>query len=213
MSALVIAVVAAGLWWARRSRRRRPADSRRALASVALHLSRATRSGVTPPEALEQAAGRADGVVGTQLGEVCAQVRRGRSFDGALADWADRAAGEPSRRDTPAASDVELLSAAARFAHRQGTRLPEAFEGVTAALVDRAEVADELTALTSQAAASIAVLCALPLIGLLMMGMLAPEAISTLFGTPAGLACLTLAVLLDVAAVALCTHLVRRVVA
>jgi tight adherence protein B len=208
----VLAVVAPAVaWWSRRSRRAGVPDPRRELASVAMHLSRSTRAGLTPLEALQHAGSVVGGVVGDEVAATCDRMRRGASFDGALAEWADRCARGPARSGAPRPEDVELLSVATRFALQQGSGLPEVFDGATAALVDRAEVADEVRALTSQARASIAVLCALPVVGVVMVGSLMPAAADALFGTPLGWASLAVATLADAAAVAVCSVLTARV--
>ena len=213
MTLLVVLVVVApaAAWWSRRSRRARVPDPRRELASVAMHLSRSTRAGLTPFEALQHAGSAVGGVVGEEVAAACDRMRRGSSFDRALAEWADRCARGPGRPDAPRPEDVELLSVATRFAQQQGSGLPEVFDGATAALIDRAEVADEVRALTSQARASIAVLCALPVVGVVVVGSLVPAAADALFGTPLGWASLAVAAVADATAVVLCSVLTARV--
>lgn len=209
--AVLAAVASAAGWWSRRSRRRRVADPRRELASVAMHLSRSTRAGLTPLEALQHAGSAVGGPVGAEVAATCDRMRRGSSFDGALAEWADRCARDRGAPGAPRPEDVELLSVATRFALQQGSGLAEVFDGATAALIDRAEVADEVRALTSQARASIAVLCALPVVGVVMVGSLMPAAAEALFGTPLGWASLGLATMADAAAVVVCSVLTARV--
>lgn len=184
----------------RRRRRGRSVDPRRELVSVAVHLARSTRLGMTPVEALEDAAGGLRAEVGHECAVVCAQLRRGLSLDEALEQWYLRADSAPPTKSPLPAQDVRLLCAAARFAGHHGRGLPEVFDAVAAALVDRIELTEEVGALTSQARASVAALCALPLVGLAMITMIAPASTTAMFATPLGWGCLGVAVALDLAA-------------
>ena len=104
-----------------------------------------------------------------------------------------------------------MLSAAARFVHRQGAGQAEAYESVVAALLDHAEVAEEVGALTAQARASVAVLSALPAVGLAMIAAIDPDVVGVMFTTSTGLCALGVAVTLDALAVRIGSRLVDRV--
>lgn len=212
LTAAFLVIGAVALWLFRLRRRGPCPDPRRELVTVAIHLARATHQGTTPTVALAEAAPRTAGMVGAQLRAACDRIDRGQSFDSALRAWSLQAAAESALRGAPAREDVELLVVAARFAEGHGSGLPEVFEGVAAALVDRAELVDELGALTSQARASVAVLCGLPLLGLVLVASIEPTVPSTLLGTTAGLVCLVSAVGLDLAAVAVSRRLTRRAI-
>lgn len=186
-------------------------DPRRELISVALHLARGARAGMTTADAIVEAAGRADGVVQRQLRSVCSRMDRGSGLEGSLRAWSREATGGAARRGAPDPDDVSLLTAAAAFAEGHGSGLAEAFEGVAAALVDRAELVDEVAALTSQARASVAVLCALPVLGLALVGAIDPAVPAALVSTRVGLASLAAAIGLDVAAVLLGVRLTGAV--
>lgn len=202
----------------RRKRSARTADAsdpRRVLGSVAANLARGVTAGMTPAESLSAAADRFDGPVGEQLSSLRDGLGRGMTLDRALLDWVLHARAVRRRPLTrgrfPDPDDVELLVCAIRFSEPHGSGLIEAFEGVAVALVDRAELDSEVRALTSQAWASVAVLCALPGVGLLMLGAIAPSVLGVLAGTRFGLVCLGVAVLLDAGAVMLARRLVAGV--
>lgn len=190
-------------------------DPRRVLGSVAANLARGVSAGMTPAESLSVAADRFDGPVGEQLSMMRDGLARGVSLDRALLDWVVETRARSGRRFTrersPDPDDVELLVCAIRFSEPQGAGLIEAFEGVAVALVDRAELDSEVRALTSQAWASVAVLCALPVVGMVLVGVIAPSVLAILAGTRFGLICLGVAVLLDVGAVILARRFVAGV--
>ncbi len=206
---VLLMVLAVGGILLHRNRSDAAVDPRRELATVATHLARGSRAGMTATAALAEAADKARGSVGRQLGMVVGRIERGESFDDAMDGWAKEPAPASGQGRAPTAADVELLVVAARFAQVQGSGLAEAFESVATALVDRAELADEVTALTAQARASVAVLCGLPLLGMALVGSIEPRVLSVLSGSSVGLVCLGVAIGLDVAAVALSARLSR----
>lgn len=189
-------------------------DPRRVLGSLAANLARGASAGMTPAESLSAAADRFGGVVGEHLRRMRDLLDRGVTLDEALLDWVDRArahrGGRFTRQRQPDPDDLELLVSAIRFSEPRGAGLIEAFEGVAVALVDRAELDSEVRALTSQAWASVSVLCSLPTLGLVMVAAVAPSVPGVLVGTRFGAGCLGAAVALDVSAVALARRLVAR---
>ena len=204
----------------RRARSHRPRrDPRRVLSSLATALARGVRAGMTPAESLSSVAPRFEGVVGEQLRSLAGRLSRGVSLDTALHQWVQQCAGAeigPLARlrgapRTPDALDVELLVNAVGFSERMGTGLAEAFEGVAASLLDRCELDDELRALTSQAGASVVVLCSLPVLGAFVVGALSPESLRAMFATPTGLVCMAVACGLDLAAVGTSRRLISVV--
>lgn len=190
-------------------------DPRRVLGSVAVALARGVSAGMTPADSLSAAADRFGGVVGEHLGALRDLLARGVTLDQALLDWVDRSwadrGGRFSRRRHPDPEDVELLVSAIRFSEPQGVGLIGAFEGVAVALMDRAELDSEVRALTSQAWASVSVLCSLPVVGLMLVGAVAPSVLDVVLGTRFGAVCLGVAVVLDTGAVLLARRLVARV--
>ncbi len=217
-SVLVLAIGCFVVVWIKRSRARRQPnpDPRRALSSIAAILARGSAAGMTPADCLCSVADRLEGPVREDLETLRDSLARGVAVDSALESWVERARHRtsrwtPGRPQYPDVRDVELLVGAIRFGEPRGAGLIEAFEGVATALTDRAELDHELCALTSQAWASVVVLCSLPLVGVMMMAVVARQVISVLFGTRLGIGCLVLAVLLDGSAVLLARHLTAAV--
>jgi tight adherence protein B len=200
----VALVVLLGLAVAAR-RRRRVHDRRRATANVAMQLARSVRSGATLPEAVAQTAALLSGSGATTLDRVVRALQRGVAIDDALSEW-----GEGPRAEATSAEDVALVVAAARFGSRHGGDVARALESVALTLLDRAELAEETAALSSQSRASVAVLCLLPLLGGTLLASLDPEVSRVLLRTPLGWVCLLLAAILDGAAVAASELLLRR---
>lgn len=194
-------------------------DPRRVLASLSASLARGVRAGMTPAESIMSGAGRFEGVVGEQLGVVAVHLQRGVSVEESLRMWARDAdtgsrrgiSARPRRRRGPDPSDIELLGDAITFSSAHGAGQAEALEGVASALLDRSELDEELRALTAQGSASTIMLCSLPVVGTAMMAAVAPEALGVLFGSRVGLGCLTAAVVLDSAALAISRRLTASV--
>jgi len=204
---VIVAVSVAGLVMLRRRRRAEAPDQRRELSAMALHTARGVRDGMAVLDALEASGERATGVVGEQVQAVVASTRRGASLDEALERWATRP-GRPPTRGAPSPDDVALVAAALRFGRSLGGDVAAALDGVSVTLLDRAEVDDESRALTSQARASVVVLCLLPPVGVVIFAMLQPQTMGSLFTTGAGRACLVAATTLDLLAVVVCRRLV-----
>ena len=211
-TAVLLAAVGAALGV--RSARRRRGDrsgAGRDLATLAMHLARGARSGLTTPEVLEVCAPRLSGAVAGEVATVRADMSRGHTFEDALHRWHRRALRSGRTAGLPDAEGVALLGNAARFAHRQGAGEAEVFESVVTALLDRAEVAEEVRALTAQARASVLVLCALPLVGLAMLGTIEADVLPALVTTTPGAAALVTATILDAGALRIGSRMVGRV--
>jgi tight adherence protein B len=188
----VVAVAAAVAWAVRRVvRHRRGSAARQAarqLPPVAAALARSVRTGASLPTALADVAGGAGpGLVGQELRSVLDAVDRGRSLDGALADWQDRSV----------VDGVPLLVGACRFSADHGGDPARALDGVAASLLDALEVADETRALVSQARTSATVLALLPPFGAAAFALADPAVAGVLFGTAAGWACVVVGLGLD----------------
>ncbi|MCB0951860.1 MAG: type II secretion system F family protein [Microthrixaceae bacterium] len=208
----LIAIAGLGLVLRRHTRAAAKVDPRRELASFAAHLARSCRGGLTVVEAASSAAPRLSGVVGESVSEVLSAVDRGLSLDTATRHWADAALNDGDRaRGRSDPGDVELLVSAIRFADRYGAGLPEAFDSVAVALMDRCEMQQEVAALTSQARASVLVLCALPVIGVVMVSVISPATIRALLWSPMGLTLVVAASLLDLGAVLVSSWMTRLV--
>ncbi len=163
----------------------RRADAR--LPDLLEHAGRSLRSGVDLVPALRAAADAVGGLHGAEVGAAVARVDGGAPLPAALAPW-----GWAHPRP-PVALAVGALEVAALAGGARG----RALDGVAATLRARTAVAEEARALSSQAAASAAVLVALPLVVTVLGALADPRVAGDLLGTPVGLVCLVVAVVLD----------------
>ena len=173
----------------RRSRRERVRQRRlrEQLPGLAATMARSAHSGATLVQAVEECSAVVPEPARSELVAVVAAVRRGMSVDDALGAWAAR----------EAVDDLALVVAAASLGHRSGGDLAAALDAAAASLLDRAEVADEAHALSTQARTSAWVLVALPPVGAATFCLLDPRVLTTLLGTAAGWTCLVVGALLD----------------
>lgn len=169
-----------------------------ALSDVATELARSLRSGATLPVAISEL--RPSGAWSADLVRVRDLVARGVPVGDALRAWRDARGGD----------EVRLIVAACETGHRHGGDPARALDGVAATLRDRAELAEEARALTSQARAAVAVLGFLPVVGAAIFSLLDPRVAGVLLGSPVGWTCLVVGALLDGAGIAVSSRLVRR---
>jgi tight adherence protein B len=187
-AAVVPVVAVVGLAVARqatRGRGARLADAR--LPDLVEHLARALRAGEDLRGAALGAGQLVGGVHGRAVGAVVARVDGGAGWDDALGVWSEA---HPRRA-------VQLVAGALAVADAAGGRAGPALDGVASTLRARTGVADEARALASQARASAAVLVGLPVVVAVGGAAADPQVAEALLGTPWGLACIALAVLLD----------------
>jgi tight adherence protein B len=198
----LVAICAVGVAGAAlfRRRRRHREGLERMLPVLATDLARSVRSGATLHAALADATGAVGSELGADLAAVIDATTRGRRLGDALEDWR-------IRRNSPG---VDLLVRTCRFGAGYGGDLSVALDGVAAALLDAAEVADETAALTSQARASVWVLVSLPPAGALVLATVDPAVAGVLTGTAVGWVCLAAGAFLDATGAALSMWLVRR---
>lgn len=169
-----------------------------AAATLAGDLAGSVRTGATLATALADSA--AAGPLGEQVGAVLDRTGRGWSLDDSVAEWA-RGSGR---------SSVRSLAHACRFASYHGGDLAVALDGVSVAIGDQLEVADETSALVAQVRTSSAVLAALPALGAVLFALVDPAVAHTLLATPVGAACVVVAVALDAAGLVVARWLVAR---
>ena len=86
MSVLLLLGTAGGVLVVRRARRPRPGGpaATRDLATLAMHLARGVRAGLTTAEVLEMCQVRLCGPTGAEVARVRADMDRGQSFDSAI---------------------------------------------------------------------------------------------------------------------------------
>lgn len=177
-----------------------PAQRDEQLAALASSAARAAHSGSTLLVALDDASSQVVDPLRWELESVMGAVRGGATLDEALRSWSDSAN----------SSAVELFVAAARIGHAQGGQLATAMDGVAIALSDRGELQAEARAQSAQARLSVRVLVGLPVVGLASFAVVEPRVVSTLLGTPVGLACLVTGTSLDVAGAVVASRIVAR---
>ncbi len=170
-----------------------------AAATLAGDLAGSVRTGATLTTALAEAA-TAAGPLGEQVGALLDRTERGWSLDDSVAEWA-RASGR---------SSIRSIAHACRFAAHHGGDLAVALDGVSVAIGDQLEVADETSALVAQARTSTAVLAALPVLGAVLFALVDPAVAHTLLATPVGAACVVVAVVLDATGLVVARWLVAR---
>lgn len=176
--------ILAGLWG------RHDVQVERALPDVLDMVARGLRSGASLPQAfIESAPGAAPSIV-DDLGVVDASMRRGMAFTDALARWAEH-------RPLPG---VCLTVAALSLASEVGGAQAKAVEGVAATLRDRLAIRAERRAASTQARASAAVMALAPIGFAVVAAGLDPRTAGAMVGSPVGVVCAGLGLLLDGAA-------------
>lgn len=162
-------------------------------------VARAVRSGASLPQAIAEAGEESVGDVAGDLRRVAQRAGQGASLTEALERWADE-------RPVPAAS---LAAAALALAAETGGSQARAVDGVAETLRQRAAAVAEVRALSVQARLSGVVIAAAPIVFGVMSGAADPRIGRFLFGTPAGLAVLTVGLGLDAAGAAWMAKLTR----
>jgi tight adherence protein B len=182
-----IALVVAG-WVALESRRGRAAmQIDLALPGVLEATARSLRSGTSLRIALSEASTHAPARLHASLSAVVVAAERGVPLVEALDVWAATLPGDGVRLSGAAlALSAELGGAAAR-----------SLDGVAATLRDRNAVRREVRALSSQARASAVVIGVAPVGFAVLTASIDRQAIGFLVGTPAGISCLVVGVVLD----------------
>jgi Flp pilus assembly protein TadB len=150
-------------------------------------VARSLRAGSSLFTALEHGVGACRGRVAAELDGALLAARNGAQLGPTLDAWAD--SNDPVRTvaGSALALGAELGGARAR-----------ALDDAAAGLRDRAALAGEIRALTSQARASAAVMVLAPL-GFAVFGWFADAGLASVFATPLGAGCLVAGLTLDAA--------------
>lgn len=138
------------------------------------------------------------GRLGAELETMTRHVRDGRPLPDAVAAWAR--AGDPA---------TALAGASLTLAASVGGPGADAIEAAAASLRERAAIEGEVAALSVQARLSAGILSVAPLGFAVLLVSLDPTSAHFLLATPAGWACITIGLLLDVAGAAWMHRLVR----
>jgi tight adherence protein B len=186
---LLLAVLVAGAplaaWLVLRNRADAAYDA--TLANALDAAGRSVRSGGSLAQAVAEAATSVRGTVGADLTRIAAAVERGRPFTDALAVWR-------AERDRPS---VRLSVGALVLATQTGGPPARVIEDVAVAIRTRQQVAREANALASQARLSAVVVGIAPLGFMLVTCITDARNAHMLFGTPIGVTCVVVGLMLD----------------
>ncbi|GAA1146961.1 hypothetical protein GCM10009664_13740 [Kitasatospora gansuensis] len=197
-----VAVLPVRRW---RSRRRRAAEARRRAAAVVelcAGLAAELRSGATPQQALHSVLGRASTLTEGLGAESSARLAAGRY-------GADVPAALRSVAELPGGRGAAAVAACWQVTAESGTGLAPGLDQLADALRAERALAEEIESELSGPRTTVAVLAALPLVGLLLGAALGAEPVRILLHTPAGLACLAAGALLEAAGLAWTARIVR----
>lgn len=183
------------------SRRRAAARMERELPGVVEELARSLRSGASFHQALLDVAATTPGALGMELSVVTGKAALGTGLDHALRDWG---------RDHELAN-VRLFCGAMTLTMRSGADSGTALDGLAQSMRDKASVEQETKALVAQAQLSGLVIAALPVVFLVLSLAVDRGGASFLLTTPAGRACLIVALGLDTIGYGWMRHLARSV--
>ncbi|MCK9511640.1 MAG: type II secretion system F family protein [Pigmentiphaga sp.] len=178
----VLTVAAAGMvgatprWLLRRLRRRRLQRFDEQLPDALLTLAAALRAGAATPSALRHLAQEAEAPLAQEFALVLREQRLGIPLDQALANLARRLP-----------SEATVLSVAAlRISAATGGNLAEALERVAVTVRSRLHLLGRVEALTAQGRMQAWVVGALPVLLLLALSRLEPDAMALLWSTREG---------------------------
>jgi tight adherence protein B len=191
------------------TRLRAPASRRRAaprppasgLAAALDDVGRGLRAGCSLVQAVETAAGRADGVAAQRLDGLVVATARGVPLEQAAMAWG---------ADAPTA-DERLAAVALSLAAAGGTEPGRAVDGVAATLRERAALAAEVRAQSAQARLSALVIAVLPLAFAAWCLVADPRSAAFLVTTPAGWACAAVGLALEALGVWWMARILREV--
>ena len=171
----------------RRGRAKEEAERDEQLADAVGSVTAALRAGLSVPQSLAYAAAETPAPLGGALGDVVDQLDVGVPLATAITDWADRAG----------TGDARLLAGVIRLHRRSGGDLPSVLDQVVAALRERRAAAREVRALTAQARLSGAILGFLPIGFFAFLWLTSRRDIEGAFRSPAGLAAMTVGLLME----------------
>lgn len=151
-------------------------------------LASSLRGGTSLGQALVAAAEATPEPLGADLRSISTMVEHGAGVPAALRGWSDRSSASPQ---------VRHVAASLSLAAEVGGPVARSVDRVAATLRERRELRDEARALATQSRASAAVLALAPVGFAVLVAAVEPSALSFLFSSPIGLACLTSGLLLE----------------
>lgn len=199
-----VMLVALGCWLATprlllhglRERRRRRFDAQ--LPEAVLSLAAQLRAGLALPQALGVLAAHQAAPLSQELSLVLRRHRLGLALDAALGELPLRIRSR----------DAEMFIAALRVARESGAGLADALQRLGDTLRRRRMIEDRIRALTAQGRVQGVVVSVLPVVLVIALLLIEPEATGRLFSTPAGWATVATVVVLETAG----WLLIRRIV-
>jgi tight adherence protein B len=166
-----------------------------ALGSIAA----AVRAGASLPQALAYAAGEAEPPVREGLEQLVGDLQVGLPIEQALERW----------RVASSGADTDLVVGALELHRRSGGELPAVLEQVTSTIRGRVSVAREVRSLTAQARLSAWILGLLPVGFFAFLMITARSDVQGALGTPIGVSCIVVGLLLEGGAVLWIRSLIR----
>ncbi|HEY3923013.1 MAG TPA: type II secretion system F family protein [Acidothermaceae bacterium] len=197
--------VAALSAWAHRRGFRRARDlllTRTAVVDLCRAMAAELRSGRASAEAFAAAVQAGPTRLSAALQSAVAVGRRGDNGD--LADAVARVA------ESPGCEGLRAIVACWRVAAASGAALAPAIDRVADALQDEIDLGREVSSIMAGPRATVHVLAALPVIGLLLGTAIGARPIGFLFGSVPGVGCLVGAVVLDALGIAWSRRIARR---
>lgn len=189
-AALTLASLSAAPAAARRLATARQRSRQEAQLPVALErLATGVRAGSTLRQAFIDTAHATPNPLGRDLRAVAAEVAHGAGLPEALTRWGDHPHAHPTTR---------LAAGALGLAAESGGEVARSVDRVASTLRERREVQAEVRALATQAKASALVLGTAPVGFTALVAGVEPAVVTFLFTTPAGLACVTAGMGLDI---------------
>ncbi|MFI5529282.1 type II secretion system F family protein [Kitasatospora sp. NPDC051853] len=188
-----------------RARRRRAAEARRrasAVIELCEGLAAELRSGATAGQALIIVMGRPSGLRAGLGAEPAARLTAGRY-------GADVPAALRLIAELPGGRGAAALAACWQVTAESGTGLAPGLDQLADALRAERALVEEITGELAGPRTTIAVLAALPVVGLMLGAALGADPVHILLHTPAGLACLVAGALLEAAGLAWTARIVR----
>jgi tight adherence protein B len=187
--AAIAAVAARGAWAIRIKRRtaRIVAERDEQLGDAVRALASSLRAGMSTTQAIAYAETESVAPLVESLAAMRTSLDLGVPFDDALARWTDDVDSD----------DARLVAGVLRMHRRSGGDLPSVLDQVADTLRERQAAAREIRALTAQARLSGTILGVLPIGFLAFLWLTSRAQIEGAFRTPAGIASLTLGLVLE----------------
>jgi tight adherence protein B len=186
-------------WQARRAGRVPAIVAQERFADALGSIAAAVRAGASLPQALSYAAGEAEPPIREGLDQLVGDLEVGLPIERAL---------EHLRATSPS-PDTDLVVGALELHRRSGGDLPAVLEQVTSTIRGRVSVAREVRSLTAQARLSAWILGLLPVGFFAFLMVAARSDVQGALGTPIGVLCIVVGLLLEGGAVLWIRSLIR----